>query len=265
MEEITHNFYLCFILAQYIVIFANIFLCGLMKPMRNYRSKEWKAFRHRIFTRDSHTCVRCGKTCDEAELHLHHKHYLPGRAPWDYPDDLLITLCKGCHAQEHGKIMPQSGWEYIAYNDLGDLAGECESCGTQLRYEHVIYHPAWGYLSVGENCANRLTCSEEASEYEKYRRQTADKLYRFIKSSRWCHRKNGYFIDQKVYRIEVWDNCSYFRLVISFYDRSKHDWVKLNSKRRYSRLDDAKIKAYQVIDSGELERHIKKNYPSALL
>lgn len=203
----------------------------------------------------------CGKTFDEAELHLHHTRYLPGRAPWDYPDELLITLCKGCHAAEHGHIMPPSGWTYESYNDLGDLSGECECCGNQLRYEHVIYHPSWGFLTVGEGCANRLTGSDEATEYEKYRRQEADKLSRFIKSSRWRNRKNGYFIDQDGFKIEIWDNgYMNFRLVISFYNQKTDKWQKLNSEKRYPNLEEAKIQAYKVITSGNLKNYIIRKY-----
>ena len=232
-----------------------------MKHISNYRSKQWREFRVRIFTRDSWCCVVCGKTFDEAELHLHHTRYLPGRAPWDYPDELLITLCKGCHAAEHGHIMPPSGWTYDSYNDLGDLSGECECCGNQLRYEHIIYHPSWGFLTVGEGCANRLTGSDEATEYEKYRRQEADKLSRFIKSSRWRHRKNGYFIDQDGFKIEIWDNgYMNFRLVISFYNQKTDKWQKLNSEKRYPNLEEAKIQAYKVITSGNLKNYIIRKY-----
>lgn len=35
------------------------------------------------------------------ELHVHHKYYVLGRKPWEYPDEALITLCSDCHEKLH--------------------------------------------------------------------------------------------------------------------------------------------------------------------
>lgn len=35
------------------------------------------------------------------ELHVHHKYYILGRKPWEYPNDALITLCSDCHEKLH--------------------------------------------------------------------------------------------------------------------------------------------------------------------
>lgn len=229
--------------------------------MTNYTKSQWLKRRQEIFAHDSWRCVVCGRTYEETELQVHHSEYLPNRPIWDYPDELLITLCKGCHAREHGLIMPQSGWEYVGYNDLGELSGECECCGAQLRYEHWISHPSWGHLTVGEGCANRLTGSEEASQYEKDRRKRADKLLRYINSPRWRNKKNGYFIELDGYSVQIWDNEKYFRLVICFKHHRTGEVKRLDkSKKKYKSLDEAKIRAYQVITSGELEAYIKKHY-----
>jgi hypothetical protein len=42
---------------------------------------------------------------------------------------------------------------------LGALDGICErkNCGTGIRYEHIIYHPNWGYKIVGSTCIDHLT------------------------------------------------------------------------------------------------------------
>lgn len=39
-------------------------------------------------------------------LNVHHRHYLAGREPWDYPGELLVTLCEGCHKREEENIDP---------------------------------------------------------------------------------------------------------------------------------------------------------------
>lgn len=48
--------------------------------------------------RDLFTCQKCGNKSET--LNVHHRHYLTGRDPWDYPGELLITVCQPCHHQE---------------------------------------------------------------------------------------------------------------------------------------------------------------------
>jgi 5-methylcytosine-specific restriction endonuclease McrA len=68
----------------------------------NYKSqiltKEWKAKRLVILQRDKFTCKKCG---DKDKLHVHHKKYIKGRLAWEYPNNLLITLCASCHEFIH--------------------------------------------------------------------------------------------------------------------------------------------------------------------
>lgn len=49
--------------------------------------------------RDNFKCVECGT--DEKELQVHHEKYISGNEPWEYPDELLITLCCDCHKAKH--------------------------------------------------------------------------------------------------------------------------------------------------------------------
>lgn len=35
------------------------------------------------------------------ELHVHHKYYIVGRKPWDYSNEVLVTLCSDCHKKIH--------------------------------------------------------------------------------------------------------------------------------------------------------------------
>lgn len=68
---------------------------------------RWKSKRVEIMTRDNECCVICkGKD----DLQVHHRQYQFVNAesafkmPWDYPDYLLITLCKSCHQRGHSKF-----------------------------------------------------------------------------------------------------------------------------------------------------------------
>lgn len=65
---------------------------------------RWKAKSNQIKDRDGKKCLNCGET---KFLHVHHRqyHYVNAlrdyKKPWDYPHDVLITLCKACHDQGH--------------------------------------------------------------------------------------------------------------------------------------------------------------------
>jgi hypothetical protein len=49
--------------------------------------------------RDGFKCRICGN--DKKQLQIHHIYYDPDYInPWDYPDDLLTTLCNECHEKE---------------------------------------------------------------------------------------------------------------------------------------------------------------------
>ena len=61
----------------------------------------WQKKRLEILSRDKFACVVCGST--DKQLHVHHKKYIAGRDYWDYPDELLVTLCEDCHRKLHGK------------------------------------------------------------------------------------------------------------------------------------------------------------------
>lgn len=59
---------------------------------------NWQKKRLQILERDNFTCQDC---CDtEKTLHVHHKIYINGKSPWEYENDLLITLCEDCHEYE---------------------------------------------------------------------------------------------------------------------------------------------------------------------
>lgn len=239
------------------------------KQKLEYRSASWKEKRKHILIRDGYRCYHCGEVKDEKKLQVHHLFYLDNRKIWDYPDETLITLCKRCHAEQHGKIRPSSGWEYLCFEDLGDLVGECEYCHTDIRYEHYIYHPDWGELIVGSLCADKLTSTNEASTKEEEKKRYANRMKRFIRSPRWKYSKTkcGYIIyriKQEDYKILIKDYSEYCTVNISFYHPPllgyllEGKWIKLQSEKHYKTLDDAKIKVFELIESGDLDRYIKK-------
>lgn len=157
-----------------------------MSRKRNlYKNKSWYDYAQRVKHRDDYKCTTCGRSDNEVVLQVHHTQYKPNHAPWEYPLSDCITLCRGCHAREHNIVEPNRGWTLLEVDDLGDLIGVCErnGCGNDIRYEHNIYHPSWGYKSVGSTCVEYLTEDDKALSHKVL------KIYKniseFINNSKW--------------------------------------------------------------------------------
>lgn len=151
------------------------------------RKVEWSRFRSQIIEIDKGRCVRCNRSQDEgAILHVHHKEYITGREYWDYPLEMMETLCAGCHAKEHGIISPDCGWNVVDDEDHGFLGGgSCDYCGTLLRYSYRVEHSNWPPMDVGEDCSNLLTRTSEASELGRQRKTRDKRREAFIESGGW--------------------------------------------------------------------------------
>ena len=59
------------------------------------KDPRWQKRRLEILQRDEWMCQSCAD--DKATLHVHHRRYISGRAPWEYEDSDLVTLCERCH------------------------------------------------------------------------------------------------------------------------------------------------------------------------
>lgn len=70
---------------------------------RTYSDKlqdvRWQKIKTTIQIRDQFTCQKCG-TKEGGPFDVHHRHYISGREPWDYPEQLMVLLCRNCHAEE---------------------------------------------------------------------------------------------------------------------------------------------------------------------
>ena len=68
---------------------------------------RWKAKRNEIMARDNGCCVIC-KSSDELQVHHRQYQFVKSangfKVPWDYPNELLITLCTSCHQRGHSKF-----------------------------------------------------------------------------------------------------------------------------------------------------------------
>lgn len=62
------------------------------------KDPRWQKKRLEVLNRHNFTCEYCGAT--ELTLHVHHRYYISGRMPWEYPDFCYQVLCFQCHGME---------------------------------------------------------------------------------------------------------------------------------------------------------------------
>lgn len=74
---------------------------GLNRKERYYKDLThplWLKKRAKILDRDNHQCILCHS---DSNLCVHHTKYSNGKKAWQYPNSVLVTLCKECHHKVH--------------------------------------------------------------------------------------------------------------------------------------------------------------------
>jgi len=224
---------------------------------KDYRKKDWQEFRLEVLEHYGFICSVCGRTRKDSNvvLQVHHKVYHPNKKAWEYEYDDLEVLCKGCHAAEHGHIPPKYGWEYLGEEDLGDLDGTCQNCGSSLRYNFIIYHKNWGILEVGTQCCDYLTDSKVASTLLESSKKYGARLERFIASTRWKETNNGLSITQKGYHAILVPAQNEFYLIIN----------GVQGKKRFSSAREAKQYLFDNLENQKIQDYIKIHKPKKQL
>lgn len=62
------------------------------------KDPRWQRRRSEIYDRANWRCEYCGRA--DKQLQVHHVHYINGRKPWEYEDNLLLCLCDPCHEEK---------------------------------------------------------------------------------------------------------------------------------------------------------------------
>jgi hypothetical protein len=72
------------------------------EPQSTYSAKlrdpRWQKLRLQVMERDEWACQSCFDSA--STLAVHHRYYVPGKEPWEYPLNALVTLCESCHETE---------------------------------------------------------------------------------------------------------------------------------------------------------------------
>lgn len=93
---------------------------------------EWQERRLHIMERDNFECQAAGCKDRKNYLQIHHKDYWPDKKPWEYSDDLLITLCGRCHKKENARLRIDEQL-LTSLKQKGFLTGDIE-CLTAIIY-----------------------------------------------------------------------------------------------------------------------------------
>lgn len=201
---------------------------------KSYYNKKWFDYSNLVKSRDGFKCLKCGRDKTKVVLQTHHKNYIVGLKPWEYPLSDCLTLCKGCHSREHGLVEPDSGWELLFVEDLGDMSGTCErkGCGKEIRYTHTIYHPLWGQKIVGSTCIDYLTKEDQFISHRVVK--FFQKISKFIYESDWKHglTKNGKTFRYTKYShniIRIYGKKNYYSYQIALKVKGErwHDFKKV--------------------------------------
>ena len=75
-----------------------------MTYQEKLKDPRWQKKRLEVLERDNWCCKNCGDY--ESTLHVHHKVYEKNKAPWDYENVMLESLCEDCHKKEHSTAYP---------------------------------------------------------------------------------------------------------------------------------------------------------------
>lgn len=105
------------------------------------RDPRWQKRRLEVMERDNWTCMDCFSR--EKTLNAHHVIYYPGRDPWDYPDNLLMTLCEPCHGQREDEqrrlIVALKDCNVAQVSLLASSISDATKLGVRSEFLHAVW------------------------------------------------------------------------------------------------------------------------------
>lgn len=200
-----------------------------------YTHPKWLAFREQCIQLADYKCERCEK---EGILQVHHPEYEKGRKPWEYAPQFCEVLCRGCHAAEHGHVLPREGW-VILHSDLDNEEPSdpvpCANCGLEVMWHFTIFHEQWGETIVGSSCAENLSLGPALTELKSYYRRRRT----FVFSPRWKETRDCWWLNQHGCEVLIYRMNSDYQLQIG---------DKLG-KLKFPTVEEAKIRAFEVFEN----------------
>jgi hypothetical protein len=104
------------------------------KYSEKLKDPRWQKLRLKVFERDDWTCQLCFDK--ESQLKVHHKYYLQGKEPWDYPLEAFTTLCEKCHTEEY-ENRPEA--EHVLLRALKEKFTPCASLAEGVSRMELLH------------------------------------------------------------------------------------------------------------------------------
>lgn len=121
------------------------------------RDPRWQKKRLEVLEACDWMCVGCHAV--DRPLNVHHRWYISGRAPWEYPDIALTTLCDECHKGHPEEDQPKvEEWEML----LSVLFDQKEHLwdGLSIAGEVMLRDPALAKQDLRDSIEMMLSCDE---------------------------------------------------------------------------------------------------------
>ena len=86
------------------------------------KDPRWQKKRLEVLNRDGWKCRCCEET--KKTLQVHHRYYVSGRDPWNYPGWCFMTLCDKCHDEYEEGFKEWHEWEISLDTLFADSDGD---------------------------------------------------------------------------------------------------------------------------------------------
>ncbi len=129
--------------------------------------------------------------------------------------------------------IPHTGWLMAGpAKDGGSPIHRCEMCNKpDIRYLHPVQHPEYGNLTVGSECADKMTANREIMYQREQLEKNNNKLNHYCRNG-WQQTKDN--IWQRTYQ-HYWDVTI----------------IKVNEYYRYAVFSDIRPWRYKTLDEAK--------------
>lgn len=105
---------------------------------QKYRDPRWQKRRLEKFQHADFTCEHC-RAADQT-LHVHHKIYRRGAAPWEYELQELELLCDACHSEHHEmKSLLQEALAIIDRYAFHEVVGYAQALAARQDCTEIVH------------------------------------------------------------------------------------------------------------------------------
>jgi hypothetical protein len=140
--------------------------------LEKLKDPRWQKLRLEVFQRDVFCCRQCGS--ESNTLCVHHRRYLKGNEPWEYPLELLITLCEECHVQETEQMPISFNTLLMACKDRL-FSSDVHQLACAIRFANFKYPPEVTMSMLEWVLENTETQEKIMTDYlERHKPQVVD-------------------------------------------------------------------------------------------